>query len=113
MIQSARYRRTLGRERRALQNATARKPDLGNGYATDALAWLIDRERDETTRQALARLPGGQAEILVLKYGERYSYRQIAELLGISELAVDSRLTRARDRLRQELIELGMRENDR
>lgn len=113
VIQSARYRRKLGRERRALRTATQQGVHLGNGYVADALAWLVASERDETTRQALTRLPGGQAEILMLKYGERWSYRQIAERLGISEKAVDARLTRARERLRQELIELGISEEDR
>ncbi len=113
VVQSARYRRKLGRERRALRTATKLRPHLGNGYVDDALAWLVARERDERTRQALARLAGAQIEILMLKYGERWSYRQIAERLGISEKAVDARLTRARERLRQELIELGISEEDR
>jgi RNA polymerase sigma-70 factor (ECF subfamily) len=113
VVQSARYRRKLGRERRALRRVTEQRPNLGNGYVSDALAWLVARERDEKTRQALANLGGGQAEILMLKYGERWSYRQIAERLGISEQAVDARLSRARARLRQELTEMGISENDR
>jgi RNA polymerase sigma-70 factor (ECF subfamily) len=113
VVQSARFRRKMGRERRALRTAMQHGPHLGNGYVDDALAWLVALERDERTRQALARLAGGQAEILMLKYGERWSYRQIAERLGISEKAVDARLTRARDRLRQELIALGISEEDR
>jgi RNA polymerase sigma-70 factor (ECF subfamily) len=88
-------------------------PHPGNGYVDDALAWLVARERDEKTRLALARLPAGQAEILTLKYGERWTYRQISERLGISEKAVDARLARARERLRQELIALGISEKDR
>jgi RNA polymerase sigma factor (sigma-70 family) len=113
VVQSARYRRKLGRERRALRTVTQQRPHLGNGYVDDALAWLVARERDEKTRQALEKLAGGQAEILMLKYGERWSYRQIAERLGISEKAVDARLIRARERLRQELLELGISEDDR
>jgi RNA polymerase sigma factor (sigma-70 family) len=45
----------------------------------------------------------------MFKYGERWSYRQIAERLGITEKAVDARLTRARARLRSELIASGIR----
>lgn len=112
VIQSARFRRKLGRERRALRSVTQHAPHLGNGYVDDALAWLVARERDGRTRQALGRLPGAQVEILMLKYGERWSYRQIAERLGISEKAVDARLMRARDRLRQELTALGISEED-
>ena len=113
VIQSARFRRKIGRERRALRNVTQQAPHLGNGYVDDALAWLVARERDERMRQAVARLAGAQVEILMLKYGERWSYRQIAERLGISEKAVDARLTRARERLRQELMALGISEDDR
>ena len=47
----------------------------------------------------------------MLKYGEQWSYRLIAERLGISEKAVDSRLMRARDRMRHELLELGFSEH--
>ena len=56
----------------------------------------------------MARLAGRDAEVLLLKYGERWSYRQIAERLGITEKAVDTRLVRARERLRQELIRRGI-----
>jgi DNA-directed RNA polymerase specialized sigma24 family protein len=45
----------------------------------------------------------------VLKYGQRWSYRQIAAHLGITEKAVDCRLLRARERLRHELTDLGIK----
>jgi RNA polymerase sigma factor (sigma-70 family) len=112
VVHSARYRRKLGRQRRALRHVGEQLPHLANGYASDALAWLVARERHEQTRAAMARLCGADAEILLLKYGERWSYRQIAERLGISEKAVDSRLLRARGRLRQQLIALGFDEHD-
>ena len=108
VIQACRYRRKLGRERRALNRLVERKLSLENGYADDVLSLLLNKERDEQVRRATLRLPGGDAEILLLKYGERWSYRQIAERLGITEKAVDARLLRARARLRQELIDLGI-----
>jgi RNA polymerase sigma-70 factor (ECF subfamily) len=107
VIQSARYRRQRGRDRKAVRRA-AERYDFGNGHLPDLLAWLVAKERVERTRTAIARLAGRDAEILLLKYGERWSYRQIAERLGISEKAVDSRLMRARARLRHEVIELGI-----
>lgn len=113
VIQSARYRRNLGRERRALRLVSERAHLSGNGDAADALTWLVGQERDGQVRQALALLPGTDVEILLLKYGERWSYRQIAERLGISEKAVDARLGRARSRLRQELVASGMYEERR
>jgi RNA polymerase sigma-70 factor (ECF subfamily) len=110
VIQAARYRRKMGRERRALRKVGEQMRHLGNGYASDALSWLVAKERHEETRSAVTRLAGADAEILLLKYGERWSYRRIAEYLGISEKAVDARLTRARGRLRQELLAHGIDE---
>ncbi len=108
VVQSARYRRKLGRERRALRGVTEKLAHVGNGYAGGLLAWLVARERHDQTREALARLDGADIEVLMLKYGERWSYRQIAERLGITEKAVDARLSRARARLRHELIAAGI-----
>lgn len=113
VIQSARYRRKLGRQKKAIGTIADRQVHLGNGYAKDVLSLVLNKERHELIQLALARLVGADAEILLLKYGERWSYRQIAERLGISEKAVDSRLMRARDRFRHELVAAGMGEEER
>lgn len=108
VICAARYRRKLGRGRKALADLAEHHQHDSNGHVPDLLAWLSAKERQEQTRLALARLAGRDAEVLLLKYGERWSYRQIAECLGISEKAVDMRLVRARERLRKELLRLGI-----
>jgi RNA polymerase sigma-70 factor (ECF subfamily) len=46
-------------------------------------------------------------EILMLKHSERWTYREIAEYLGISADKVVYRLARARARLRQRLQATG------
>lgn len=51
--------------------------------------------------EALARLPGDAALLLRLKYEECRSCREIAAGAGLSEKAVESRLTRARKLLRE------------
>ena len=56
----------------------------------------------------MSRLPKRDAEILMLKYTEDWSYRALAEHLGISESAVETRLHRARQRLRTELAALDV-----
>lgn len=56
---------------------------------------LTDRRRWQTTRREIARLPPGQRAVLVLAKIEGLSYREIAETLGITEGAVESRLFRA------------------
>ena len=63
-------------------------------------------------RLAVKRLPRRDAEILLLKYTEDWSYRDLAERLGISESAVEARLYRARQRLRGELAALDVAEAD-
>jgi RNA polymerase sigma-70 factor (ECF subfamily) len=108
VVCSARFRRKLGRGRRAMAAVAEHKRHESNGHAPDLLTWLAGQERQEKTRQAMARLAGRDAEVLLLKYGERWSYRQIAERLGITEKAVDTRLVRARERLRAELIRQGI-----
>ena len=44
--------------------------------------------------------------MLLLKYTENWSYRELALHLGVSLSAVESRLYRARERLRHELVQL-------
>ena len=59
------------------------------------LAAAIDR--------AVANLPGHYHEIVVLREVQGLSYEEIAETLGISKGTVESRLFRARERLRERL----------
>jgi RNA polymerase sigma-70 factor (ECF subfamily) len=67
--------------------------------APDPAAVLEARRRWQATRKAIGRLPAGQRAVLVLARFEGLSYRQIAEVLGITEGAVESRLFRAMRRL--------------
>ena len=111
VVKSARYRRQQGRSRRTLAGFTQRTSHATwNGDGQGLLSWLLRKERLELMRLALSQLAGRDAEILVLKYGECWSYRRIAQRLNISEKAVDRRLDRARQRLRDALAELGIDE---
>jgi RNA polymerase sigma-70 factor (ECF subfamily) len=65
----------------------------------DAEAELLARERWRRTRAAIDALPGNQRSVLLLARFEGLSQRQIAETLGITEGAVESRLVRAMRRL--------------
>lgn len=112
VVWSARYRRKLGRGRRALAAAGELQQSRTSGQPADLLSWLVAKERREQIQAALAEIPGRDAEVLVLKYGERWSYRQIAERLGINEKAVDMRLVRARHRLREVLRYMGIDGSD-
>jgi RNA polymerase sigma factor (sigma-70 family) len=70
-------------------------PDAGPDPATE----LDARQRWRATRNAIAKLPDNQRTVLILARFEGLSYRQIAEVLGITEGAVESRLFRAMRRI--------------
>ena len=61
-------------------------------------------ERATKIQQALQSMHRRDKEILLFKYEHGWSYREIAEHLGVSHSAVEARLHRARQRLRQELV---------
>jgi len=67
--------------------------------APDPATVLLARRRWERTRKVIASLPAGQRTVLVLARFEGLAYRQIAEILGITEGAVESRLFRAMRRV--------------
>ena len=67
--------------------------------APDPAAALEARRRWQATRKAIAGLPANQRAVLILVRFEGLSYRQAAEVLGITEGAVESRLFRAMRRL--------------
>ena len=103
VTQSLLYRRRCGRLRKLTDRYAQRlRPGDADG-CEDPLAWLLADERCKLVRQAIDRLPRRDAEILLLKYSEDWSYHQLAEHLGISHSAVEARLHRARGRLRNEL----------
>lgn len=63
-------------------------------------------ERDEQIAQlmnAINKLPHDLKVTLLLHYFERLSYREIAEVVGCSERGVETRLYRARNRLKNDL----------
>jgi RNA polymerase sigma-70 factor (ECF subfamily) len=67
--------------------------------AADPAAALEARRRWRATRRAIGQLPENQRAVLVLVRFEGLSYKQAAEVLGITEGAVESRLFRAMRRL--------------
>jgi RNA polymerase sigma-70 factor (ECF subfamily) len=64
---------------------------------------LMERERDDHVRQAVASLKGPLREVTVLRYLQELPTGQVADVLGISPGAVEVRLHRARAKLRQVL----------
>jgi RNA polymerase sigma-70 factor (ECF subfamily) len=103
------YRRKQGRRRKLIDRYADRyQPSEANSRSVDPLAWLLTEERRTQVREAIAGLSRGDAEILLLKYTENWSYRALAEHLGVSHSAVETRLHRARQRLRTQLAALSV-----
>jgi RNA polymerase sigma factor (sigma-70 family) len=104
VVQSLLFLRKQGRRRKlAARYAQQVPPSEHDPRSADPLDWLVAVEQQQMVRRAVARLPAREAEMLMLKYTEHWSYEQLAQHLGISESAVESRLHRARARLRREL----------
>lgn len=109
VTQSLLYRRKQGRRRKLVNRFTERfRPTEQDVRTVDPLDWLLAEERRKLVRVAMGRLPRREAEILLLKYTEGWSYNELIRHLGISQSAVESRLHRARARLRSELAALDV-----
>lgn len=81
--------------------ATAHNPDLE----------LERREAERRVQAALTRLSPPHRTIVVLRDLQGLAYEEIAEVLGIPIGTVRSRLSRAREALRQALRDLGVVED--
>lgn len=87
--------------------------DLGDIESSDPgpVDQVQASELAENLRIALARLPSKEAEVFYLKCFEGFSYRQIGQQLGIKKNAVGVYVHRARQKLRQMLMEAETRYN--
>lgn len=107
VVGALQYRRRQGRRRKLLDRYADRQPSTdGAATTTDPLSWLLADERKTLVRQALADLHPRDAEIMLLKYTEDWSYQQLAAHLGLSISAVEARLHRARQKMRTALHRL-------
>ena len=113
--QSLLHRRRLGRDKRRTQQFADRKQSETDGIheTSDPLRWLLADEERELVRSALESLKPRDRELLLLKYTENWTCRELAERLGIQVTAVETRLDRARQRLRRELARLDISEDNR
>jgi RNA polymerase sigma-70 factor (ECF subfamily) len=100
------YRRQRGRQQNLMGRYGGTLGVGGGGESTlaaDPLEWLLLDERRSLVREALGRLAPRDAEILLLKYTEDWSYRELAAHLGVASSTIEARLHRARCRLRNAL----------
>ncbi len=103
------YRRRQGRRQKLIDRFAQRSPPTDSDAGEpDPLDWLLASERKALVRKALRRLPPRDAELLLFKYSQDFSYGQMAERLGLSTSAVEARLHRARRKLRGALAALDV-----
>lgn len=107
IVQTLLYRRRTGRRRKLIDRYADSGVAPHEAAERDPLAWLLVEEVQQLVRQAIATLHRRDAEILLLKYTEEWSYRQLSQHLGISHSAVEARLHRARGRMRTALARLA------
>jgi len=93
-----------------VRSPEAREEELPEGHAeTPApsqggpLEGVLAQEAKAVLDAALERIPADQRAVFVLRVVEELSYREIADALGISMGTVMSRLSRAREKLREAL----------
>jgi len=98
---SYRYKRILQRRRISRADEEAFLRTVGTADKT-----LMDSETFEVVRRAIRALPAKYREPVVLRYLQELPIDQISRVLGISKNALQVRLNRARERLREDLAEL-------
>jgi RNA polymerase sigma factor (sigma-70 family) len=101
------YRRKTGRQRSLVDRYAFRKGPSEIDASPSPLVWLVREERQQLVQNALRRLPPRDAQILILKHAEGLGARELAERLGVSVATIETRLHRARRRLRTELSGLS------
>jgi RNA polymerase sigma factor (sigma-70 family) len=62
-------------------------------------------EQQRIVDEVIGSLPDDAREVITLYYSEGRSVKQVADLLGLSEVAVKKRMSRARERIREDLLE--------
>ena len=76
--------------------------------ADNIAAVTEDLEMSSTLREALLRLPVALREAFLLKHDAEYTYEEVADMTDASPSAVKMRVHRAREALREFLIENGV-----
>jgi len=94
----------LERNRRADVDAGAALDDIADVPSRNPEAIAIRRAEDRMLGEAIAALPVGFREVLILRELEQFSYKEIARIADIPVGTVMSRLARGRAMLAKELL---------
>ena len=99
------YRRTTGR-RRKFENRLAQQAHTVSSQI-DPVASVLAAEQQENVQSALQQLDELDRQVLMLKYVEGWTYRQLAEMLGVSDNTIEYRLLKSRKHLKSLLHNRG------
>ena len=97
------YRRSSGR-RRKMHDRVAADPSARSEPPVSPLEGLLASETQGNIQKALGELPEIERQILMLKYAEGWSYKELASHLGVQEDTIEYRLLRARKNFRRLLV---------
>lgn len=95
------YARATSRHREVYVDDGWERMDLGTD---DGLAELAEMEAQQL-KKAMEKMPFDEQTMLLMKYQDDISIRDIAEVQGLTESAVKMRLKRSRDKLRKYYLE--------
>jgi RNA polymerase sigma-70 factor (ECF subfamily) len=82
----------------------------GEETRADAESKLMADEESARVRRALGELPEAFREVLVMREIEGLSYKEIADVMGVPMGTVMSSLSRARQKMREQLTESARKE---
>ncbi len=108
--QTINHRRRNGRRQRLLAGF-ARNGAHEEASAANPRDWVLAEEVQQSVAVAMEELPPHDREILLLKYTEGWTYKQLAEQLGVKMKTVEHRLMKARRALRRRLRQQGFEVN--
>ena len=94
-----------------MEGVAANAGDL-DSRLDDPVYWLLDRERSDLVREALAAMDEEKRTLLIWKYVDGMTYGQLANRLRVPAHVVEYRVVTARRSLRRLLIQRGIGEDD-
>jgi RNA polymerase sigma-70 factor (ECF subfamily) len=105
----SRARKSGGEGSREEFDETVHSSDLDGGRG-NAESKLVADEESARVRRALEELPAAYREVLVMREIEGLSYKEIADVMGVPMGTVMSSLSRARQKMREQLAESARKE---
>jgi RNA polymerase sigma factor (sigma-70 family) len=99
--------RSQVRQRRKLDGFRQARAETDCGQG-DPMLWLLDQEQRELLRRAMDLLDPQGRQLLIWKYVQGMSYRDIAARLAVSMHAAEYRVIDARKQLRRRLHDQGI-----